>query len=130
MKMKHFPRLLLLPAISALVSCDAFAPTHNHRTRSQALLSTAIKAKATTVDDFLNTLDAPPGKINARSETRTNLLNNVIAEGGLPNPGSKESFMGVAPGMWRVCYAPHMTKMAGLFQGEFSVEVSAINFLS
>ena len=128
--MKHMRVLVAL--ILATVSSDGFAPV-SHRLRKKVVVS---KAQAAAVGEqpkaiFLETLDRDrPYDLNARSETRTQLLNEVINKGSLPgggglsNPGSRASFASVAPGSWRVVYAPHMTIMAGLFQGELSVQVS------
>jgi hypothetical protein len=72
----------------------------------------------------LDALDRPYD-LNAHSETRKNLLNALIdSRGGLSNPGSAETFASVAPGIWRVVYAPHMTIIASLVRGELSVQVS------
>jgi len=77
-----------------------------------------------TKSKFLQSLDIPYD-LNKGSKERTKLLNDVIdTGGGLSNPGSQQSFKSVAPGSWRVCYAPHMTFMSGLAGGEFSVKVS------
>ncbi|KAL7536890.1 hypothetical protein ACHAXR_007464 [Thalassiosira sp. AJA248-18] len=122
--MKYLPTLFF--AIVAFVACDAFAPApHRKRTKAAAIQQAHANEAVTgekTREKFLGTLDRPYD-LNTRSELRTQLLNDVIANGaGLPNPGSQESFGSVAPGSWRVCYAPHMTIMAGLFQGELSVQ--------
>lgn len=111
------------------ICCDAFAPaafspTPHRRSRATSHVANAATSAVDTQikNKFLASLDRPYD-LNTRSETRTQLLNDVIEnQGGLSNPGSQKSFATVAPGMWRVCYAPHMTIMAGLFQGEFSVQ--------
>mmetsp|Transcript_4672 Transcript_4672/g.10059 ORF Transcript_4672/g.10059 Transcript_4672/m.10059 type:complete len:243 (+) Transcript_4672:58-786(+) len=123
--MKRF--LVLFPII--LPSCEGFAPVC--RRRKEVIVS-AVQAAAVgekPKSKFLEALDPDrPYDLNARSETRTQLLNEVILKGSLPgggglsNPGSVRSFSSVAPGTWRVVYAPHMTIMAGLFRGEFSVQ--------
>lgn len=71
--------------------------------------------------DFLESLDFPY-ELNKHNSLRTDLLQNLI-DGGvtpggtcLPNPGSVDTFSVVAPGTWRVVYAPHMTIAAGLLQ--------------
>mmetsp|Transcript_36789 Transcript_36789/g.88690 ORF Transcript_36789/g.88690 Transcript_36789/m.88690 type:complete len:250 (+) Transcript_36789:281-1030(+) len=72
---------------------------------------------------FLNSLDPTIGLITPGSKPLTQQLTNIIESGNsLPNPGSQESFSKVANGVWRVVYAPHMTTMAGLARGKFSVE--------
>lgn len=134
--MKHLP-LSSVISLTLLASCDgAFAPlTHrpktteagaiiaaktHHRVASSA--AAVLGEEDTTKARFLESLDIPYD-LNARSETRTQLLNDVIDDrrgDGVPNPG--RDFASVAPGAWRVCYAPHMTIMAGLFRGEFSVQ--------
>ena len=91
---------------------------------STHLPSSAIEGHTTTKSKFLQSLDIPYD-LNKGSKERTKLLNDVIdTGGGLSNPGSQQSFKSVAPGSWRVCYAPHMTFMSGLARGEFSVLVS------
>jgi hypothetical protein len=71
--------------------------------------------------EFLESLDFPY-EPNAHNSLRTDLLQKLI-DGGttpegtcLPNPGSVDTFSVVAPGTWRVVYAPHMTIAAGLLQ--------------
>jgi carboxymethylenebutenolidase len=82
----------------------------------------ATKAASTAKGRFLESLDRPYDLNQGRKE-RTGLLNDLIQNGdGIQRPGSRESFMPVAPGRWRVIYAPHMTTMAGLAGGEFSVQ--------
>lgn len=135
--MKHLQ--IILCAILAIASCDAFVPVSvetavaassvgvgEQTTRTNFLAALDRPASAigeqTTRTKFLDVLDKPYD-LNKRTDTRTQLLNDVInKENGLPNPGSLESFASVAPGVWRVVYAPHMTIMAGLFQGELSVQ--------
>jgi len=81
-----------------------------------ATSSTTIKSR------FLDSLDRPYD-LNQGSKERTGLLNDLIQNGdSIQQPGSLESFMPVAPGRWRVIYAPHMTTMSGLAGGEFSVQ--------
>jgi hypothetical protein len=115
-------------AFLAIVSCDAFGSVSRparsrHVAEAMAVVAEGIDSDMAKVN-FLNALDRPYD-LNAHSETRTNLLDALIDSGaGLPNPGSKESFASVAPGIWRVVYAPHMTTIERLFQGELSVQVS------
>ena len=121
----------ILCAIFAIAVCDAFAPAPvSHRPRptngaNEAVQLAAAVAEAEIKTNFFEALDRPYD-LNTRSKTRTQLLNDVIdGGGGLQNPGSRETFESVAEGTWRVCYAPHMTIMFGLFQGEVSVQVSS-----
>jgi len=94
-------------------------------------------SKLNDKDTFLQSLDFDD-RLNQPSQERTALLNRVIANKqevssslssaskdgtsalSLQNPGS--SFGSVAPGRWRVIYAPHMSTIAGLFRGEFRVQ--------
>ena len=70
--------------------------------------------------NFYDALDRP-FELNEGSDERNALLKSVIeSEEGIQNPG--RDFQSVAPGRWRVCYAPHMTFMAGLFGGSFDVQ--------
>ena len=128
----------ILLAFVAIVACDAFSPVHlRPRTavvdtqllRSSAAATATVGEQKQTKAQFLDALDKPYD-MNKRSEDRTQLLNDVLdMEGGLANPGSEDSFSSVASGVWRVVYAPHMTIMAGLVQGEFSVQVSDIQVM-
>ena len=119
-------KILFAIYVLSIHLCDAFAPAYQSRT----ILTTQISAVAdvgeqSTKSKFIDALDQPFDRITKGSNTRTQLLNDVINEkGGLPNPGSRESFASVAEGVWRVIYAPHMTFMSGLARGEFSVQVS------
>ena len=109
--------------------CDAFAPAYQSRTILTTHISSVanVGEQSTTKSKFIDALDQPFDRITKGSTTRTQLLNDVINEkGGLPNPGSRESFASVAEGVWRVVYAPHMTFMSGLARGEFSVQVSLL----
>mmetsp|Transcript_29522 Transcript_29522/g.65040 ORF Transcript_29522/g.65040 Transcript_29522/m.65040 type:complete len:272 (-) Transcript_29522:202-1017(-) len=94
-------------------------------------------------DIFLNSLD-DLGTLNQATKERSSLLNNMIgnksivgssdelginrkqeetsAAKSIAKPGSLSSFSPVAPGSWRVVYAPHMTTMANLAGGSFQVE--------
>jgi hypothetical protein len=87
---------------------------------------TTLKAStlATTRDEFFDALDTPYS-LNGISESRTELVDDLIRfGGGLPNPGSRETFASVAPGSWDVVYAPHMTHISNLLGCELSVQVS------
>ena len=125
--MKH--QWIIFAIYVAIVSiCDAFT-SGDHRSRSAMETSTHLSSSVieehttTTKSKFIQSLDIPYD-LNKGSKERTKLLNDVIdGQGGLLNPGSLESFCNVAPGSWRVCYAPHMTFMSGLARGEFSVQV-------
>ena len=79
-------------------------------------------SKTASKRKFLDSLDHL-NDLNQGSKDRTELLNNLIENGdSLSRPGSRDSFMSVAPGRWRVIYAPHMTTMSGLAGGKFSVQ--------
>ena len=120
--------ILFVIAVWIIASCDAFAPLQLRPIRAHRLA--VIKSVAVAGSDnnaktkFLGSLDRPYD-LNEHDENRTNLLNALADSGaGLSNPGSTESFALVAPGVWRVVYAPHMTTIAGFFRGELSVQVS------
>ena len=116
---------IVLLATGAIASCDAFAPK-SRRAITKVSLQAASLVGEQAKSQFLESLDEPYD-LNQRSETRTQLVNDIIDKcNGITNPGSQESFAAVAPGVWRVVYAPHMTIMAGLFQGEFSVQVRVV----
>ena len=126
---KHYPAFILCAIFVAIAVCDGFAPLISHRPRTKTGANEVVQLAAAVAGaeiktNFLEALDRPYD-LNTRSKTRTQLLNDVIdAGGGLQNPGSRETFASVAEGTWKVCYAPHMTIMFGLFQGEVSVQVS------
>lgn len=106
------------------MSCDAFAPASRRtiNTHHAAATATTTAEEQIAKANFLEALDRPYD-LNTSSETRTQLLNDIMDKGsGLPNPGSQKSFSSVAAGVWRVVYAPHMTIMASLVRGELSVE--------
>ena len=66
--------------------------------------------------DFLESLDLPY-ELNLNNPIRTWLLQKLVdRKTGLPNPGSVGTFAKVAPGTWRVVYAPHMTIAARAFK--------------
>ena len=135
-----------MSAILASASCVAFDPAlfrrrptaHPARTSRSAssagggsgdLQTATAAATATTAtpkSDFFDALDRPYD-LNGGSVARTGLLDGVVrGGGGLVDPGSRGSFAPVAPGVWRVVYAPHMTTIAGLFGCELSVRVSPV----
>ena len=125
--MKH-QRFIFAICVVVVSICDAFT-TGNCRSKTSVATSTylsssVIEEHTITKSKFLQSLDIPYD-LNKGCKERAKLLNDVIdTGGGLSNPGSQESFQSVAPGSWRVCYAPHMTFMSGLARGEFSVQVS------
>ncbi|KAL3766498.1 hypothetical protein ACHAW5_001167 [Stephanodiscus triporus] len=124
-------RMCIMPAILACTSCGAFDPTTFFRRHGTAhvaetmitsveraggrdrRMTTAAATSATTLSttkaDFVDSLDRPYD-LNGEGAVRTSLLDDVIrGNDGLADPGSSESFASVAPGTWRVVYAPHMT---------------------
>ncbi len=119
-------KVTLVVACLAPFRCDAFAlPAGPSSKTNQFNLfgagSTEALHSSTRKTAFLECLELP-FDLNPRSEERTKLLNELMDGGGsFANPGSEETFALTAPGVWKVVYAPHMTIMAGLFQGKFSV---------
>lgn len=110
--------------ITGLASCDAFVgrsqtPAERLYRRCEYFQRHAVNNGSR--GEFLESLDLPYD-LNMNSHIRTQLLQNLIdhesAPGGsgLPKPGSVETFASVAPGTWRVVYAPHMTIAAGLLK--------------
>lgn len=96
----------------------------------------------TNKQNFLKSLDTL-SMLNQASRERTELLNNMISEkivtndliipstsskddiiptASLENPGLESTFSSVAPGTWKVVYAPHITTIAGLAGGKFDVQ--------
>lgn len=122
-------QLLLVYApllLSKLLECDAFLqPSHitipsvkpTQRHDVQRYVTTKLEPR----DEFLESLDLSY-ELNANSPTRTGLLQNLIDYGtnpggvNLSKPGRAETFESVAPGTWKVVYAPHMTTAAGLLK--------------
>lgn len=113
--------------------------------RSLLLATSSTDEKAgqlgTNKESFLQSLDNNY-TLNQASKERTSLLNKMISEKittenlnkktngetdgsevptlSLMNPGSE--YASVAPGLWKVVYAPHMTTISGLFGGSFDVQ--------
>lgn len=110
---------------------------------SLTLSALAEESPASDKVAFLNSLDRDD-TLNLATKGRTSLLSKLIADkvivskadwsdisandltrkdgSSLANAGSRESFQLVAPGRWKVIYAPHMTTMAGLARGKFDVQ--------
>ena len=121
---------VLLAAFSMLFSyhgCEAFVPLFLQRVGLSSdelcdVRSTHLADEDSAKNRFLESLDNQYD-LNQSSDLRTQLLNDLIVDGnGLANPGSNAAFAPVASGVWRVIYAPHITTIAGLFGGEFSVQ--------
>lgn len=104
----------LLPI--AFLRCDAFCPTI--RSFVKQTQRCAVKQPR---QEFLDSLSLPY-ELNENNPSRTQLLKKLIESeskpGGssLANPGGVETFAAVAPGAWKVVYAPHMTIAAGLLK--------------
>ena len=100
---------------------------------------------------FLQSLDTL-NTLNQGSKERTQLLNKMISEkvttkdlnnaltsgsgsgedgiiptASLENPGLESTFSSVAPGTWKVIYAPHITTIAGIAGGKFDVQYTCFN---
>lgn len=56
---------------------------------------------------------------NTASKSRTDLLNDMIITNPTEQPGSLSSFESIAPGTWRIIYAPHISTLSGLLGGSF-----------
>lgn len=70
--------------------------------------------------DFLESLDLLDG-LNEATAQRTELVRALCDANPTGKPGCESSFLpDIAPGEWRVVYAPHMSAMGKLVQGEFS----------
>ena len=119
-------------ASTSASSASGGAGGGGYRRTATTTTTTATTAKMTTAraaasekSDFVDALDRPYD-LNVGSDARTSLLDGVVlGGGGLVDPGSRASFATVAPGVWRVVYAPHMTTIAGLLGCELSVRVSS-----
>lgn len=115
-------RQLVLTAIltaTATGGSDAFfnpvTPRMAETTIASSLTSSSSSSSVASIRRsiyFINTL-SKPYDLNADNELRTKLLNEMIISGeSLPNPASTKTFARVAPGLWNVIYAPHMTSIA------------------
>ena len=111
------------PQADAYNQCTTFLREFfSSSTRRKDNKTKGSEKASTAMTRFLESLDRPFDLNKGRKE-RTALLNDLILNGdSIQHPGSRESFMAVAPGRWRVIYAPHMTTISGLAGGEFSVQ--------
>ena len=111
------------PQASAYKQCTSFLQKFfSSETKDTSKTEETIITASTVKSRFFNSLDCV-NDLNKASKERTELLNDIIEKGdSVANPGSRESFLPMAPGRWRVIYAPHMTTMAGLAGGKFSVQ--------
>lgn len=108
------------PQADAYNQCTTFL--REFFSSSTGRIGDTTKTASTAKSRFLESLERPYD-LNQGSKERTGLLNDLIQNGdSIQHPGSRASFMPVAPGRWRVIYAPHMTTMSGLAGGEFSVQ--------
>ena len=107
------------PQLDAYNQCTTFLREFFSSSKRRVVDTTST---STVKSKFLDSLDRSYD-LNQGSKERTRLLDALIRNGdSIDHPGSLESFMPVAPGRWRVVYAPHMTTMSGLAGGEFSVQ--------
>lgn len=95
---------------------DAFfnpvTPRMAETTIASSLTSSSSVASIRRSINFINTL-SKPYDLNADNDLRTKLLNEMIISGeSLSNPANQKTFARVAPGLWIVIYAPHMTSIA------------------
>lgn len=67
---------------------------------------------------FFDSLDRPDG-FNQASKTRTALMNEMTTENPTKRPGSISSFRDIAPGSWRIIYAPHISTLSSVVGGSF-----------
>lgn len=118
-----------------------------HAKRHEGCTSLRDKAFSSVMKDTVNEKEAffrslnDYDRLNEATPERTNLLNRLIdnkmtcdvrtaldaKDTAVPltieNPGRWESMSSVAPGTWKVIYAPHMTTMAKILGGgEFQVQ--------
>jgi hypothetical protein len=121
--------------------CNAFISQSLSTTKVRQVKKTE-RMMSSDKESFLNTLDVT-NTLNGATKERSAMMQKMIdnrldiavekwslAEGGsdvtatksLENPGLKDSFNKVAPGNWKVIYAPHMTTIAGLFGGKLDVQ--------
>ena len=123
--MLFFMSLLIFPSPLLQIGCDAaFVGSSWTATLKSARRHTHMRGYPTEKESrvqFLESLDLPY-ELNKNNPTSTNLLQKLVHDGlkpggnNLSNPGKVEMFAAVAPGTWKVVYAPHMTIAAGLLK--------------
>lgn len=67
---------------------------------------------------FLDSLDRTDG-FNYATKERSHRLDDMISTNPTQNPGSITSFTPIAPGTWKIIYAPHISALSGLLGGQF-----------
>jgi len=81
-----------------------------HTKTSQSF--TIFKQKTNAKQSFIQSLHKEdPNKIqvlNDITKERTKALSNLIQTNPTTNPGSTKSFSNIAPGVWKIIYAPHI----------------------
>lgn len=132
----------LSPGVHAFTFGNVDVPSHPPPISRPSLSSATLVASSPSADAdvdvavprasrlsdkeiFLNSLDDPISTLNGATTERTALLNKLATSNTSPSrdkPGSWEGFGSVAPGRWRVIYAPHMTTMANLAGVQFQVQ--------
>jgi hypothetical protein len=116
-----------LQFLKFIKSCDAFVGSSRSQLKAQSTVTCRYGPTTRSAtgklprEEFLDYLDLPY-ELNVNNPVRTQLLQNLIDYGSIPGginlskPGKVETFASVAPGTWKVVYAPHMTIAAGLLK--------------
>ena len=79
-----------------------------------------------TKQAFIQSLQQNESKIqliNDITPERTNYLSNLIQNNPTSNPGSTKSFQNIAPGVWKVIYAPHIKTFNNILSNVFPGEL-------
>jgi len=77
-------------------------------------------------EKFLSSLDKIDA-FNAATQRRTQLMNSMIPSNPTPKPGSVGSFEEIAPGTWKIVYAPHISAFSRLAGGKFDPVLYEMN---
>lgn len=75
---------------------------------------------------FLESLEEDES-FNQATKPRTTLLNKMTTSNPTSQPGSLSSFLPLAPGIWRIVYAPHISTLSGLVGGSFDPVLYEMN---
>lgn len=107
----------------AMLTSSVLATTASALTPRSATAATDdvdSNTTSTTKDDkkraFLRALDRTDA-FNTATPARTALLNDLTTDNPTTRPGSVAGFRSIAPGTWRIVYAPHISTLSALAGG-------------
>ena len=110
-------RLMLITYL--WVKVHAFNTFVNLPNPFNALITERRDGSIDAKKEFLDSLDSV-NSFNPASKTRTNLLDTMTNFNPTEKPGSTSSFLPIAPGTWKIVYAPHISTLSGLINGSFN----------